>query len=72
MLATAVEVSGDMAEYRRRWDAGRWWWWLGANNRLVEVGPGRITKLHCPAELSGGADWAARMTTDESGSVDER
>ncbi|KAL4436863.1 hypothetical protein ABPG75_004002 [Micractinium tetrahymenae] len=49
VLQAAAEVAGDMAEYRRRWQQGRWWWWLGPGGELQQVGPGRFTKMRCPA-----------------------
>ena len=37
-LREIVEAGGDMAEYRRRWEEGRWWWFVGAK-RLAFAGP---------------------------------
>ena len=47
-LATAVEVGGDMGEYTRRWESGRWWWWMGADGSMQYVGKGQKTKMRCP------------------------
>ena len=33
-----VEAGGDMVEYRRRWEEGRWWWLSGASD-TVFAGP---------------------------------
>jgi len=55
VLQTAIEVAGDMSDYRQRWKEGRWWWWLGAGGRLQQAGPGRFTHMRCPPELAAGS-----------------
>ncbi|PRW57966.1 hypothetical protein C2E21_3662 [Chlorella sorokiniana] len=37
-LREIVETGGDMGEYRRRWDQGRWWW-LASADQAVYAGP---------------------------------
>lgn len=37
-LRAAVDAGGDMDAYRRRWDAGDWWW-LSTANATVPAGP---------------------------------
>lgn len=61
-------MAGDMAEYWRRWEEGRWWWWLGPGGEMRYAGKGRRTRLRCPADMAGLADTESSNRTGSAAS----
>ncbi|KAI3428186.1 hypothetical protein D9Q98_006566 [Chlorella vulgaris] len=49
VLEAVVDANGNMTDYRQRWAAGRWWWFMGSGGSMKTAGRGRRTKMRCPA-----------------------
>ena len=39
-LGAVVDTGGDMRAYWKRWQQGKWWWFVNAK-QTVHAGPGR-------------------------------
>lgn len=37
-LRAVVDTAGDMAQYKKRWEEGRWWW-MSTADQIVPGGP---------------------------------
>lgn len=50
-LRAIVDTAGDMANYRRRYEKGRWWWLSAANSTVYA---GRNLRMTCQKAQAEG------------------